>query len=204
VNAMVEVELGSEEAEGKKVGEVVEKEIFLDNLTIGQVQKIKSLIIQKTRESEKEKLYENFLNKQGKLIDASVTRVEDNYYILDYQGTSIFLPKAEVLQKDNFRNGDVVKIYVAKIDKVSRDAQVVGSRTHPQFVKNIIMTEVEDVEDGVIEIERIVRIPGFKTKVAVRSNQEEIDPVGAIIGVRGNKIRQLMELIDNERIDIIK
>ena len=135
---------------------------------------------------------------------AKVQRAEETYYILDYEQTAIFLPKQETLFDDNFREGQIIKVYISSIDKVSKDAQVVASRTHPLFVKNVIEQEVEDVQDGIIEIVEVSRMPGFKTKISVRSKTQEVDPVGAIVGIKGSKIRQIMEALGGERVDVIR
>lgn len=201
---MQQVLVGSEEAEGLKVGEQLIKEVKIEDLTRSKIQQIKQLMIQKLREAEKEKIYEGFKEHESKNITAVVRKAEDKYYILDYNGTSIFLPKNETLPTDDFKVLENVNVYISSIDKTSKDAQVVGSRTNPQFVANIIKREVEDVADGIVEIKGVSRIAGFKTKIAVTSTKDEVDPVGAIVGVKGNKIREIMDLLGGERVDVIR
>lgn len=196
--------VNSEEAEGKAIGEQIIKEVKIEDLSRSKILQIKQLMIQKLREAEKEKIYEGFKQHAGENITATVRIIESKGVILDYNDTAIFMPNNEMLFEDKFEVTQKIKVFVSSIDKISKDAQVIGSRVHPQFVANVIKEEVDDVKDGVVQIKGISRLSGFKTKVAVTSTTQEVDPVGAIVGVKGNKIREIMNLLKGERVDVIR
>ncbi len=187
-----------------KEGDLYEEEIDISNLEPSKLSHIKQLFIQKTREAEKLKLYNDFIDKKGQLINANVYKITENYVILDYDGVSIFMPKNEYTKNDKFIIGKPKTIYVLEVEKSSKDAQVIASRNHPEFVRKIIEREIEDVSDGIVEIIDIVREPGFKTKVVVSSKQVEVDPIGSIIGVKGQRIKNIIDELNGERVDVIK
>ncbi|RKX66868.1 MAG: hypothetical protein DRP42_02085 [Tenericutes bacterium] len=173
-------------------------------MSISKAQHIKQLLIQKTRESEKQKLFDQFKDRQGELMNVNVFKIEDNYVILSKEDTSIFVPSSELSPLDNIKVGEKITVYVINVDDKSRDAQIIGSRTNPMLVSKLIERSVEDVQDGIIKIEAIAREPGIKTKLSVSSTLPEVDPVGSIIGVRGSKIKTIIDEIGGERIDVVK
>lgn len=199
-----EVKVGTLDADDQPVGTRIVEEIDIDNMSISKAQHIKQLLIQKTRESEKQKLFDQFKDRQGELMNVNVFKIEDNYVILSKEDTSIFVPSSELSPLDNIKVGEKITVYVINVDDKSRDAQIIGSRTNPMLVSKLIERSVEDVQDGIIKIEAIAREPGIKTKLSVSSTLPEVDPVGSIIGVRGSKIKTIIDEIGGERIDVVK
>ncbi len=189
---------------GLKEGEMLKEEIDLTDLSFGKVQNIKQLLIQRTRESEKTKLYDKFADKKGELLAAKLYRIEEKYAILDFKGVSIFMPRSEMIFSDSLSIGKPINIYVLDIDKISKDAQIIASRIHPDFVVKLIEKENYDVMDKIVKIEKIVREPGIKSKILVSSEIENIDPVGSIVGIKGSKIRPVIDELNGERIDVIQ
>ncbi len=192
--------------EGLKVGDTYVQTIDFADVAYTKLQHIKQLFQQKIRESEKHKIYDQFIDKKDTLITAKVTRIskEKGYVIFDKDGVSIFAPAQELSPRDHFVMGDMVKICVLEIEKEAKDAQIIGSRATTKFIKALLEQEIDDVIDGIVQIEKISREVGHKTKVAVSSSLTEVDPVGSIIGIKGQKIKPIIDELKGERIDIIK
>ncbi len=188
-----------------KAGDIFEEEINLDDILYGKAQHIKVLFLQKLKEHEKAKLYEEFKSKKDQLIVATVFKYEKGKYaILEFEGASVFMPSREFLPGEIYELGQKLLVYILEIEKETSGAQIIASRADANFVRKLIEKEIDDVQDGVVEIVNIVREAGMKTKVAVKSNTPEVDPVGAIIGVKGSKIAPIITELKGERIDIIK
>ncbi len=192
---------------GLNVGDVYEEVINLDDISATKSQRVKQLFLQKLSEIEKIKLYNKFSKHKNELLSPTVHKIlRKGNLILDYNGDSIFMPFSEIsaLDKDKIVIGRPLTIFVLDIEEMSKDAQIIASRAHPQFVAKLIEREIDDVHDGVVHIDSIAREAGFKTKVAVSTTDANIDPVGSIIGVKGQKIKPIVEEIGGERLDIIK
>ncbi len=204
-----QIETDDERLVGKdvKVGEIYSEFIDLDSISIGKRQHIKQLFLQKLSEIDKIKVYQKFSKFKGELLNAKIHKVLNRgNVILDYDGDSIFMPAAEVspLDREKIIEGRPLTIYVLEIEEISKDAQIIASRRNPQFVAKLIEREIDDVADGVVKIESIAREVGFKTKVAVSTEVAEVDPVGSIIGLKGQKIKPIVDEIGGERLDVIK
>ncbi len=204
-----QIELEDERLEGLdlKIGDTFTENIDLDNAPLGKRQHIKQLFLQKLSEAEKIKVYQKFSKYKGELLNARIHKVLNRgNVILDYEGDSIFMPNAEIspLDRDKILENKPLTIYVLEIEELSKDAQIIASRKSPQFVGKLIEREIDDVSDHVVKIESIAREAGFKTKVAVSTEVPEVDPVGSVIGIKGQKIRPIVEEIGGERLDVIK
>ncbi len=187
-----------------KVGDIYEEEIDLSNISILKSQYIKQLLIQKTSELEKLKIYNEFIDRKDTLIKAKVMKVERDYCILDFENNSIFMPRKEMLPNEVLKVGSLVWVYIINVEKSSKNAQIIVSRAHPNFVKKLIEKENVDVQEGVVKIDKIVREAGSKTKISVSSTHQDVDPVGAIIGVKGQKIEPILKQLSGEKIDVIE
>ncbi len=185
------------------VGDTFEEHIDLSKISQKQLQHIKQLLIQKTREAEKNKLYQAFSSRQGTLVNAKVFRVEENYAILDIDGVSIFMPKSEMNPMERLQQNSFILVYITKVDPTAKDAQIVASRASAFFVSKLIEQEIDDVGNGTVTINAVARQVGYKTKIAVSTLNQDIDPVGSLIGVKGTKIKIVQDAIHNERIDVI-
>ncbi len=203
----VEPDHESIEGLGLKVGDSHTIDINIDEINMGKRQHIKQLFLQKLSEIEKIKVYNKFSKYKGELLTPKVHKVlsRDNV-ILDYDGDSIFMPANEVSPLDGpkIKLGNPVTIYVLDIEELSKDAQIIASRKHPQFVAKLVEREIDDVQDGIVTVEGCAREAGFKTKIAVSTNDGNVDPVGSIIGVKGQKIKPIIDEIGGERLDVIK
>lgn len=204
-----QIELEDERLIGKsvKIGDKFVEEIDLDNIALGKRQHIKQLFLQKLSEAEKIKVYQKFSKFKGELLNAKIHKVLNRgNVILDYDGDSIFMPANEIspLDRDKVIEGKPLTIYVLEIEELSKDAQIIASRKSPYFVAKLIEREIDDVSDHVVKIESIAREAGFKTKVAVSTEVPEVDPVGSLIGLKGQKIKPIVDEIGGERLDVIK
>ncbi len=190
--------------EDYKVGDIYEEEIDLSNISILKSQYIKQLLIQKTSELEKLKIYNEFIDKKDTLIRAKVMKVERDYCILDFNTTSIFMPRKEMIPNERLNVGEIVWVYIINVEKSSKNAQIIVSRSHPNFIRKLIEKENVDVQEGVVVIDKVVREAGSKTKISVSSSHQDVDPVGAIIGVKGQKIAPILKQLNGEKIDVIE
>ncbi len=193
-----------EQKDKLKDGDQYYEEIDLSEISNFKRQQIQQLLIQKTKETEKEKVYTRFQKLIGTIINAKVFRVDDNYILLSYNDESVFLPRKETSPTDEYIVGKYIKVLVMDVNKTSKDSQIVASRRRPEFVERIIEQEIEDVASGLVKIEKISREAGFKTKIAVSSSNPSIDPVGSIIGVKAAKIKSVIQELNREIIDVVE
>ncbi|PLX40528.1 MAG: transcription termination/antitermination protein NusA [Deltaproteobacteria bacterium] len=163
----------------------------------------KQVIIQKVREAERDIIYTEFIDRKGEVINGIVQRVEKGDIIVNLGRTDASLPYSEQIRSENYRQGDRIRALLLKVQKESRGPQLVLSRTHPDFVKKLFEIEVPEIREGVVEIMGCAREPGERAKIAVRSHDSDVDPQGACIGMRGSRVRGVMQELRGERIDVI-
>lgn len=204
-----EKEISLEEAKqikhAYKIGDKVQQEESTKDFNRIAVQTAKQVITQKIKEIEKQSIYKDIAEKEGKIIVANVKRLDvDNVY-LEIGGTTLegLLTKRDMLSTDNFRPGDRVKVYVRHIKDDFRGTVVQVSRTHPNFVKMLLEMEVPELNNGEVSIVGIVREAGLRTKIAVSTSIQNLDAVGACIGNKGARINAVINELNGEKIDII-
>ncbi|RKY33010.1 MAG: transcription termination/antitermination protein NusA [Candidatus Omnitrophota bacterium] len=165
----------------------------------------RQVIIQKIREAEKEVVFGEFQDKVGELVSGTVYRFDKGNIIVDLLGRAeALIPKREQSPKENFRQGQRICAYVIDVKKESKGAQIILSRTQPQLIKKLFELEVPEIYEGIIEIKSISREAGVRTKIAVWSKNDKVDAVGACVGMRGNRIRNIVNEIQGEKIDIVR
>lgn len=188
-----------------KVGDLIE--IDLPSETLGRIaaQAAKQVIFQKVRDAEQEKIYRTFAPQIGEILTGVLRRFESNKnMILEINKTEILFPYREMLPTEDFRRGDRVKAVIIQVLKDTKGPQVFVSRSDPQFLAKLLELETPEIANGNITIKDIVRQPGERAKVAVSTNEKDIDPVGACIGVKGNRILAISDELSGEKIDIIE
>ncbi|MBR4998631.1 MAG: transcription termination/antitermination protein NusA [Clostridia bacterium] len=188
-----------------KVGDVVKQEVSTKEFNRIAVQTAKQVIMQSIKEIEKQSIYKDIAEKEGKMIVANVKRIDvDNVY-LEIGGTTLegLLTKRDMLPTDKFKPGDRVKVYVRHIKDDFRGAVVQVSRTHTNFVKMLLEMEVPELNNGEVSIVGIVREAGLRTKIAVTTSVQNLDAVGACIGNKGARINSVINELNGEKIDII-
>jgi transcription termination/antitermination protein NusA len=166
-------------------------------------QSAKQVIMQKVREAERDRQYEDYKDRIGEIVNGTVKRVEYGNVIVDLGRGEAIIRRDEMIPRETFRYGDRVRAYVYDVRREQRGPQIFLSRTHPQFMANLFTMEVPEIYDGIIEIKSVARDPGSRAKIAVVSRDTSIDPVGACVGMRGSRVQAVVGELAGERIDII-
>ncbi len=185
-------------------GRMLDPELLGDLLGRISAQTAKQVMIQKIREAERDALYEEYLELRSQLISGQVTRVDRGTVIVSLGKVEAILPRSEQIRKENYRTGDRVRAIVLDVRKAGSRVRVILSRTHADFVRRLFEVEIPEVNDRIIEVRSISREAGNRSKVAVSCGDSSIDCVGACVGVRGARIRGIVEELAGERIDIVR
>ena len=178
----------------------------LPPLDFGRIaaQNAKQVIVQKVREAERERQYDEYKDRVGEIVNGIVKRVEYGNVIIDLGRAEAIVRRDETLPRENFRYGDRVRAYVYDVRREQRGPQIFLSRTHPEFMAKLFAQEVPEIYDGIVEIKSVARDPGSRAKIAVVSNDSSIDPVGACVGMRGSRVQAVVNELQGEKIDIIQ
>ncbi|MBT4203116.1 transcription termination factor NusA [Hyphomicrobiales bacterium] len=187
-----------------ELGDYISEE--LPPIEFGRIaaQNAKQVIFQKVRDAERDRQFEEFKNRVGEIISGIVKRVEYGNIIVDLGKTEAIVRRDELLPREVFRNGDRVLAYIHEVKREQRGPQIFLSRTHNQFMTKLFTQEVPEIYDGIVEIVAVSRDAGSRAKIAVRSNDTSIDPVGACVGMRGSRVQAVVNELQGEKIDIIK
>jgi N utilization substance protein A len=188
---------------GKKLGDFLVEE--LPPIDFGRIaaQTAKQVIVQKVREAERKRQFEEFKDRKGEIVNGLVKRVEFGNVTVDLARAEALLRRDELLPREAFRVGDRVRALVLDVREEPRGPQIFLSRTHPAFMAKLFAQEVPEIYDGIIEIKAVARDPGSRAKIAVISNDSSIDPVGACVGMRGSRVQAVVGELQGEKIDII-
>ncbi len=180
--------------------------IRIDTEEFGRIaaQSAKQVIIQKMREAERNAVYENFIHKKGKIINGIVQRFDRGSIIVNLgQAEAVLRPK-EQMPRENYKRGDRIRAYVMDVLEESKGAQIILSRTHPEFLMELFRTEVPEVAEGIVKLQGAARVPGVRAKIAVSSTDSDVDPVGACVGMKGNRVQNIVQELRGEKIDIVQ
>ena len=167
-------------------------------------QTAKQVIIQKIREAERESIFDEYTTKMGDVVAGTVHRVEKKAIIVDFGKTEGILPAREQSLTDEYRQGDVIRTYVLEVKKTPRGPEIILSRSHSGLVKRLFETEVPEIHDGIVQIRAAAREAGSRTKIAVHSSDDNIDCVGSCVGVRGQRVKNIVRELGGEKIDIVR
>ncbi|MFA5902315.1 MAG: transcription termination factor NusA [Desulfobacula sp.] len=180
--------------------------IRIDTEEFGRIaaQSAKQVIIQKMREAERNAVYENFIHKKGKIINGIVQRFDRGSIIVNLGQAEAVLRPRDQMPKENYKRGDRIRAYVLDVLEESKGAQIILSRTHPEFVVELFKTEVPEVAEGIVTLRGAARVPGVRAKVAVSSSDSDVDPVGACVGIKGNRVQNIVQELRGEKIDIVQ
>ncbi|MDR1064437.1 MAG: transcription termination factor NusA [Azoarcus sp.] len=186
-----------------ELGEYIEE--ALEPIDFGRIgaQAAKQVILQKIRDAEREQVLNDFLEREEFLVSGTIKRIERGNAIIEVGRMEAVLPRDQQIPRENLRAGDRVKAYLLKIDRGVRGPQLILSRTGPEFLMKLFDLEVPEIEDGLLEIKACARDPGLRAKIAVKANDQRIDPVGTCVGLRGSRVTAVRNEIANEQIDII-
>ena len=166
-------------------------------------QSAKQVIVQKVREAERDRQYEEFKDRIGEIVNGAVKRVEYGNVVIDLGRGEAVVRRDELIPRETFRPGDRLRAYLYDVRREARGPQIFLSRTHPQFMSKLFTQEVPEIYDGIIEIKAVARDPGSRAKIGVISKDSSIDPVGACVGMRGSRVQAVVNELQGEKIDII-
>lgn len=186
------------------VGDYVETEVTPRSFGRIAAQTAKQVVVQKLREAERGIIYDEFYNKECDIVTGIVQRVEKRNVIVDLGKTEAVLATTEQTPGEEYKFNERIKTYIVEVKKTTKGPQIMISRTHPGLVKRLFELEVPEIHDGTVEIKSISREAGSRTKIAVYSKDENVDPVGACVGQRGTRVQAIVDELRGEKIDIIK
>src|SRR2546425_29830 len=185
-------------------GEEVEVEVTPANFGRIASQNAKQALMQHIRRAEKELIYSEFKDRTGDIVSGVVRRFERSDVTVDLGKFEALLPNRERVPTEEYQIGERIRCYVKAVEQTPHGPEIILSRADPQFVVKLFQLEVSEISDGTIEIKGIAREPGFRTKLAVWSRDEKVDPVGACVGLRGQRVKNVVRELNNEKVDIIK
>ena len=187
-----------------EIGDVLESEVTPRSFGRIAAQTAKHVVVQRIREAERNMVYGQFATRKDDVITATVTRVEGRNIHIDLGKTEAILAPSEQIPRETYHNGDRIKVYVLEVRKTTKGPQVMVSRTHPGLLKRLFEQEVPEIGDGTVEIKSVVREPGWRSKIAVYSKNENVDPVGACVGAKGMRVQSIVNELSGEKIEIIR
>jgi len=187
-----------------QIGDSVEVEVTPRNFGRIAAQTAKQAMMQRIRLAEKEIIYDEFKDRAGEIVNGTVRRFERSDVIVDLGRFEAVMPSRERVQTEDYSVGDRLRAYVVAVENGSRGPEIILSRSHPNFVRRLFETEVSEIADQTVEIRGIAREAGYRTKIAVYSANEKVDPVGACVGMRGSRVKNIVRELNNEKVDIIR
>lgn len=205
-NENMEIELSEAQKidEDYEVGEEVSEKVNFTDFGRRAILNLRQTMASKILELEHDNLYNKYVDKVGTIISAEVYQVwKREILLLDDEGNELLLPKSEQIPSDFYRKGEAVRALVLRVDNLNNNPKIILSRTSPDFMQRLLEQEVPEINDGLITVRKVARIPGERAKIAVESYNERIDPVGACVGVKGSRIHGIVRELRNENIDVI-
>ena len=199
-----ELQVHIDRKSGKAEAFLGDKQVELVDLGRIGAQVAKQVMIQRHREAEQDVVLSQYEDKKDQLVTGTVQRVEAGNYIINLGKVEGILPRSEVVRGEVYNIGDRVKALITEVKKVGLRVRIILSRTSPSLVRRLFEVEVPEIADGVIEIKRVAREPGYRTKIAVASADMRVDCIGACVGIRGTRIKSITEELNGEKIDIIR
>lgn len=192
-----------DQAQGLSEGEFIDEP--LESIEFGRIgaQAAKQVILQKVREAEREQILNDFLARKEHLVSGVIKRMEKGNAIIEVGKLESLLPRDHMIPKENLRVGDRIRAYLSRIERSGRGPQLILSRIAPEFLIKLFELEVPEIEDGLLEIKSAARDPGLRSKIAVKSNDQRLDPIGTCVGMRGSRVQAVTGELAGERVDII-
>ncbi|EGO63194.1 transcription termination factor NusA [Acetonema longum] len=202
------MEISLEEAKRTDVryelDDVVELEVTPKNFGRIAAQTAKQVVVQRIREAERGIIFEEFSNRESDIVTGIVQRIEQKNVLIDLGKAEAILAPSEQMTGELYKPGDRIKTYITEVRKTTKGPQILVSRTHPGLLKRLFELEVPEIHDGVVEIKSVAREPGLRSKIAVYSRDENVDPVGACVGHKGMRVQTIVNELRGEKIDIVK
>ncbi|NKB67266.1 MAG: transcription termination factor NusA [Candidatus Latescibacteria bacterium] len=186
-----------------EVGAVIEEQLDFADFGRNAIQTAKQILIQRVREVERERIYNEFSGRVGQIESGTVQQISRGDIVLNMGRAEAAIPLREQIRRERYRQGDTVRGLIYEILQSTRGPQVLLSRTHPDLLKKLFSIEVPEIAEGIVEIHAVARDPGERAKIAVSSRDERVDPVGACVGVKGSRVQAIVRELSGERIDIV-
>ena len=196
--------LASKKQLGIQLGEHIDLDVTPPNFGRIAVQTAKQTMMQRLRQAEKEKIYDEFKDRAGDIVSGSVRRFEKSDVMVDLGKFEARMPSSERVSTEDYNVGDRIRCYVVSVDNEGRGPEIILSRSHPNFVRRLFESEVAEISDRTVELRAVAREAGYRTKVAVYSHDDKVDPVGACVGLRGARVKNIVRELNNEKVDIIR
>ncbi|MEG6568272.1 transcription termination factor NusA [Thermoanaerobacterium thermosaccharolyticum] len=205
-NDLFEISLEDAQKLSKKyqVGDVVDIEVTPKSFGRIAAQNAKQVVVQRIREAERGIVYEDFLSKESEIVTGIVERIERKNVLVDLGKTEATLTPNEQIPNETYNHGDRIKVYIVEVKKTTKGPQILISRSHPGLVKRLFEMEVPELQQGIVEIRSISREPGSRTKMAVYTKDENVDPVGSCVGYKGARVQAVVNELKGEKIDIVR
>jgi N utilization substance protein A len=177
----------------------------MDSMELGRIaaQTAKQVIVQKLRDAERDLIYHEYRDRKGEIVNGIVQRFERGNLIVNLGRTDAILPQREQISRERYRQGERVRAMILDIYPVSRGPQIVLTRSHPEFMRKLFDSGVPEISEGIVEIKSVAREPGERAKIAVYSNDPNVDPVGACVGIKGTRVQGVVSELRGEKIDIV-
>ena len=186
-----------------RLGQELIQELSLEELGRNAIAAAKQVLVQRVREAERERIYEDYHDRVGEMVRGTVQQVDRGNIYVKLDRSEGILPPREQIARDRYHQGDHIKAYIIAVDKLARGPQIILSRTHPEFLRRLFESEVPEVAEKIIELKGIAREPGSRAKVSVLSHDDKIDAVGACVGIKGSRVQAIVRELGGEKIDIV-
>ncbi|MGM0414276.1 MAG: transcription termination factor NusA [Bacillota bacterium] len=187
-----------------EIGDIAEIEITPDNFGRIAAQTAKQVVMQRIREAERDVIYDHYKQKEGEFITGTIQRFHKDYIMIDMGKTEALLPPSEQIDSEIYEVGDRIKLFIVEVSSTNKGPRILVSRTHPGLLMRLFEIEIPEIYDGTVEIKEVAREAGYRSKVAVYSDNDDVDPVGACVGPRGSRVQAVVDQLDGEKIDIVK
>ena len=187
-----------------QLGDIIENEVTPKDFGRIAAQTAKQVVVQRIREAEREIVYNEFMDKENEIVTGEVARVNKNIVYVNLGRIEAIMTQAEQIPGEHYQAGQKIKVYILEVKKTNKGPQIVVSRSHPGLVKRLFEFEVPEIFEGIVQIKSVSREAGSRTKMAVKSIDEKIDPIGACVGPKGSRVKNIVDELGDEKIDIIK
>ncbi len=188
---------------GIKVGDELRVEIPLVAFGRNAIQAAKQVVVQRVREAERDRIFGEFEDRIGEIVTGGVQQIDRGNIIVNIGRTEAILLQREQIPREQFRQGNSIKAYIVDVSKTSKGPPVVLSRSNPEFLRKLFEVEVPEIKEGIVEIKAVARDPGSRSKIAVHSNEDKVDAVGACVGMKGSRVQSVVRELGGERIDVV-
>lgn len=200
----VPLQIALKKQDGAVIGDRLDFDVTPKNFGRIAVQTAKQTMMQRLRQAEKEKIYDEFKDRAGDIVSGSVRRFEKSDVMVDLGKFEARMPSKERVGTEEYNVGDRIRCYVVSVDNEGRGPEIILSRSHPNFVRRLFESEVAEISDRTVELRSVAREAGYRTKVAVYTHDDKVDPVGACVGLRGARVKNIVRELNNEKVDIIR